>query len=63
MAAGFHEVANVLGPEHAAGFLRELFVQFLRDDNAMIQDKIVANMHIVLRNFTRPIDTSKEELF
>jgi hypothetical protein len=41
IAAGFHEVASVLGPETAAGNLKELFLGLLRDEDAVIQDRVV----------------------
>eukprot|EP00741_Cyanophora_paradoxa_P020196 tig00000219_g19495.t1 len=57
-AAGFHEIASMLGKERVAKYLREPFLRLLQDDSVDVQDAIMETLDATLPLFA----VSSEEL-
>lgn len=64
IAAGFHEIAHILGPEQACSSLKDLFIMLLRDEDPDTRGNVAANMHTIFQNFIHPSDVSvKDDIF
>eukprot|EP00742_Colponemidia_sp_Colp-10_P003222 GILJ01003431.1.p1 GENE.GILJ01003431.1~~GILJ01003431.1.p1 ORF type:complete len:832 (-),score=95.82 GILJ01003431.1:122-2617(-) len=51
IAATFHEVARMLGPDKSSKYLKEIFLHLMQDENSEVADSLMANVDVILENF------------
>eukprot|EP00698_Gefionella_okellyi_P020814 TRINITY_DN6605_c0_g1_i1.p1 TRINITY_DN6605_c0_g1~~TRINITY_DN6605_c0_g1_i1.p1 ORF type:complete len:855 (+),score=161.77 TRINITY_DN6605_c0_g1_i1:112-2676(+) len=51
IAAGFHEVASILGKERGVKYLKEIFIRLLRDDSGEVQEALIPHLDTTLSQF------------